>query len=289
MDKSKRKSIIISYLNNSINIQDFSKEIGVDLQAMSDPLLGAIRTDLSVKASASLIKGEIIAFDKKQEEETTSLGTDFIDNEKRRLTLEACGYTTLLADPEIRGIMEKWGTTNEIALFETSANEYKNASFTNLLKFLESHPEYNSEIQEILGEIESENGLNDELQEFADTVNNQDEETKKQNDKREEFINFMDETLYTFDTLLQLDDIDEETMEINKNASIETYKIYKDKYSKLISELVNDSKIFVTNLNIANKRLEKRKELAPHLQEKLEQIEIRIEQLEKNMEILRNL
>jgi len=278
MDKSKRKSLIKSYLTNSINIREFSSEIDMDLQAMSDPILGAIRSDLSDKNDALFIKSEILAFDQKQEEGVDSLASDYIENEKRRLTLQACGYTSLLADPEIRMIMEKWKTTNEIALFETSAEEYKNTSFTHLLKFLEDHPEYDSEIKEILAEIESENSLSDELQEFSDTVNNKEEEQKSQDAKREEFKTFMDETLQAFDTLLQLDDIDEETIENIRVSASQTYKIYRDKYLKLIAELSKDPKVFENKLYPT---LEIKTELVPDLQGKFEQIENIIKQLEE--------
>lgn len=279
MDKSKRKSLIISYLRDSINLRDFSNEVDMDLQAMSDPILGAIRSDLSVKANASIIKGEILAFEQKQEEGLVSLGSDYIEAEKRRLTLQACGYKTLLADPEVRAIMEKWGTTNEIAIFETSAEEYKNTSFTYLLEFLEDHPEYNSEIQEILTEIESENGLSDELQEFSDEVNNKDEEQNDQNIKKDELVAFLDETVHTFDTLLQLDDIDEETIETIRNASTQSYRIYREKFSEMTAKLANNPSVFATKLYPTS--LETRKELVPDLQGKIQEIQSMIEKLEE--------
>ncbi len=281
MDKTKRKSLIISYLRDSINIKEFNEEIGMDLPAMSDPLLGAIRSDLRVKSNASLIRDEIIAFDEQQEKSVTSLGRDYIENEKRRLTIEACGYTGLLSDPEIRGIIDKWGTSAEIAALEVPAEEYKNASFTNLLKFLKSHPEYNAEIQEILTEIESENGLSDEIQDFADEVNSNSEGNIQQTAQREELKTFMNETLHTFDTLLQLDDIDEDTIETIRNAAMQSYKIYRDKYSKFMVTLSNDPKVFVQNLYPTAKGLETRKELSSGLQEKFEQIENMIAQLEQ--------
>lgn len=281
MDKAKRKSLIVSYLRDSINMQDFSSQIGMDLTAMSDPLLGVIRSDLSNRASATFMKGEIIAFDKKQEEGLTSLGSDYIEAEKRRLTIQACEYTSLLADSEIRAIIDKWGTSGEITAYETTEQGYKNASFTNLLQFLESHPEYTSEIQEILAEIESENGLSDELKDFSDTINSNNEENNRQNAIREELTSFMDETLHTFDTLLQLDAIDTDTIETIRNASIQSYKIYKDKFSELTAELTDNPTVFVTKLYPTRTGLEKKTELAPALQEKLEQIEDMIEQLEE--------
>lgn len=279
MDKSKRKSLIISYLNHSINLRDFSDEVDMDLQAMSDPILGAIRSDLSLKADAAIIKREILAFDQKQEEGIVSLGSDYIETEKRRLTLQACGYKTLLADPEIRAIMEKWGTTNEMALFETSAEEYKNTSYTYLLEFLGNHPEYNLEIQEILAEIENENGLSEELQDFSDEINNKDKQQNDQNIKKEELVTFLDETVHTFETLLQLDDIDEDTVETIIKASAQSYRIYIEKFSKLTEKLANNPLVFATQFYPTS--LESRKELVPDLQEKIQKIESIVEKLEE--------
>lgn len=281
MDKAKRKNLIISYLKNSINLRDFNKEIGVDMQAMSDPLLGAMRSDLSVKESGTFLKGEIIAFDKKQQEGLTSMGSDYIETEKRRLTIQASGYESLLADSEIREIIDRWGTSAGILAYETPVSEYKNASFTSLLEFLKGHPEYNSEIQEILTEIETETGLSDELQEFSDTVNSRDEENDRQNNMREELITFMDNSLHTFGTLLQLDAVDSDAIETIRNAAMQSYEIFREKYSKLITELANDPEVFVTSLYPTKTGLDKKVELTPALQEKLEQIEHMIEQIEE--------
>lgn len=275
MDKSKRKSLIISYLKNSINLEDYWKEIGTDIEAWSDPLLSAISSDLSYRRDAALMKAEIFAFDKEQEEGLTSPGIDYIENQKRVLTLQARRYISLLSDKEVREIFDKWGTSAEMA----PAEDFKNGSFTNLLKFLQMHPEYDSEIQEILVEIETETGLSEELQDFSDTVNNKVEEKNKQDAKREELSTFLDETVHTFDTLLQLDEIDEDTRETIRNAAMQSYKIYEDKYSELIAQLDNDTKVFENLLD--PRTLERKKELMPGFQRKLNQIENMIEQLEE--------
>ena len=258
-------------------MEEFRDQIGTDLQTMTDPLLGAMHSDLSSKANAEIIKAEILAFDKKQENDLNLPGGDYIEAEKRRLTLQVGRYESLLADPQIRAVMEKWGTTNEIAVFSTSAEEYKNTSFTNLLKFLKSHPEYNSEIQGVLTEIESEEGLSEELQEFSDTLNNEDKERNDQIDKKEELEIFMEETLHSFDTLLQLEAIDEENVEDIKQALINSYKIYIDNFSKITNELANNSIVFKNEIDPAS--LEVKKVLTPELKEKVEQIEKVIEEL----------
>lgn len=183
MDKSKRKKLIESYLKNSINIQEFTREVSFDIQAMSDPVLSEILLDLRERTDAKNLKSEIFTFNKEQDELLTSLGSDYIENRKNNLTFEVTKYGSLLADSEIRTILEEWETTNGKKAFEKSAEEFKNTSFTHVLKFLKNNTEYISELQEIINEIGTENeyGLTQELQELSDALNDRIEEKNKEN------------------------------------------------------------------------------------------------------------
>lgn len=180
MDKTKRRNLIKDYLQKAIDIKEFNEVIGIDLEAMTDPVLGAIHTDLAVQRDEESLKREIIEFDKAQEEEIESLGKDYIENKKRNLTLEVGRYKGLIADSDVMGILDKWGTKDGIKVFEEkSEKEFKNASYENLLEHLQKNSDFKQEIFELIIEISREKGLSDELKEFAKELLKSDDKSIK--------------------------------------------------------------------------------------------------------------
>lgn len=282
MDKSVRKSLITSYLNGTITARDFNEKIfRADFTATTDPLLGAMGADLRTKEMESLIRAEIIAFDKRAETELSSLGSDYIESTKYRLTMEGASYENLLADEEIRAIFDKWGTTNVRNTLESPSSNYEKTNFRSLIKFLTEHPEYDDEIQEILSEIQEEQGLSEELEKFSEKVTQGRNDAKVEQETKQEFSTFLDESLHAFDVLLQLHYIDEDSVQINKEAFVQAYEIYKTKLSYLM-EKVGDNSDFFAKTPTLKFIPGKGNVLTPisKNQEKIDQIESLIAQLE---------
>lgn len=68
--------------------------------------------------------------------------------------------------------------------------------------------------------------------------------------REDELMTFMNESLHSFDALLQLDDIDSDIREINKMAVSESIEIYKRKYAELLKQTGG----YYTNSNIMLKK-----------------------------------
>lgn len=68
--------------------------------------------------------------------------------------------------------------------------------------------------------------------------------------REDELMTFMNESLHSFDALLQLDDIDSDIREINKMAVSESIEIYKRKYAELLKQTGG----YYTNPNIMLKK-----------------------------------
>lgn len=68
--------------------------------------------------------------------------------------------------------------------------------------------------------------------------------------REDELMTFMNESLHSFDALLQLDDIDSDIREINKMAVSESIEIYKRKYAELLEQTGG----YYTNPNIMLKK-----------------------------------
>ena len=60
--------------------------------------------------------------------------------------------------------------------------------------------------------------------------------------QEDELMSFMNETIQSFDTLLQLDDIDEDTHDTIKNAVSQSLEIYKNKYAQLLEQMGGKSR-----------------------------------------------